>query len=520
LIAAITRSRAGAVLIAAILPVAVRLMVLPWLPVPPPSIHDEFSYLLAADTFAHGRLSNPTHPMWKFFESFHILQQPNYISMYPPMQGLLLAFGQVFLGHPFWAVCLSMAVMCGLMCWTMQGWVPPRWALAGTLLFSVKFVPAWTNSYWGGAVAGIGGCLLTGPLIRTWRARKPRRLTLYGVLMGLGAAILMHSRPWEGLLVAIPATAVLGVWMFRSSVGTIRSRLFGLVGPYLLIVCMGVAAMGYYNWRTTGSATTMPYQIHSATYRMALPFLWQPIRQQIKYRHEVMRRFHAGWELVFHGANQQHTMKGWLLSRRRFGYALILCALLVCVRFIRIGKIQVLTILLTSSLVGMGLQRYLLLHYFAPIVPVVFAAYMFGLRSLWHLGRPSFRWGRPVIAIVFCGVAAFFAFSAVERLDFEIYHAVGWKRSALERQLAAGKHLVLVRYAPHHWEHEEWVYNGADIDSAAVVWARDMGAEANREIRAYYAKRQIWCLEPDRRPIRPERCQESDRFIGPGDSFK
>ncbi len=61
-----------------------------------------------------------------------------------------------------------------------------------------------------------------------------------------------------------------------------------------------------------------------------------------------------------------------------------------------------------------------------------------------------------------------------------------------------GKHLIIVRYGPEHNVNFDWVYNDADIDGSKVVWARDMGAEQNAKLLAYYRDRQVWRLTVDR----------------------
>jgi hypothetical protein len=60
-----------------------------------------------------------------------------------------------------------------------------------------------------------------------------------------------------------------------------------------------------------------------------------------------------------------------------------------------------------------------------------------------------------------------------------------------------GKHLIMVRYDEDHNLHDEWVYNGAEIDTAKVLWARELDPLQNAKLFAYFKDRQIWLVTPD-----------------------
>ena len=231
--------------------ILIRVSPLGLVPAPVPLAHDEFSYLLAADTFAHGRLSNPTHPMWVFLDTIHVNQQPTYMSKYPPAQGAVLALGQK-LGHPWIGVLLSVAAMCAAVLWMLQGWLPPGWALLGGILFVLRFSTFnyWIDSYWGGAVAAVGGALVMGALPRLFHRPRPR----YALLLGAGLAILANSRPAEGLLFSLPVAFVACAWLVKARVAW-HSKLAKVILPLGVVLVAVGAFLGYYNWRGTGSPT-------------------------------------------------------------------------------------------------------------------------------------------------------------------------------------------------------------------------------------------------------------------------
>jgi hypothetical protein len=483
---------------------AIRILLLPLLPVPVPGIHDEFSYLLMADTFAHGRLANPPHPMWMSFETFHVNWFPTYSSMYPPAQGLVLALGQI-LGQPWIGVLLSDSAMCAAILWMLQAWMPARWAFLGGALVAMKLSIAsyWMNSYWGGAVAALGGALVLGALPRITRRAKTRDV----LLLGLGIAILANSRPYEGLLLCLPAAGFFSWWLAGKTEPQINlhQRIRNVLLPLAAMLFLLAAFMGYYNWRLTGNPLLFPHTLNVRTYHTAPIFVWGRVRPPLQYDNQQFVDFYTDWEHEeYPGTLRGAKNASWLkLSRysTTFFWMGLLLALPGVPFALRDRRVRLLVITFFLGVAGLFTVTWSNPHYAAPLTCVFFALIVQSIRHVRTMGIA----GRPIgIALSWAIVTllAMLTGSAVAHRSCDSLH---WtcegdpSRAAIQKKLEStpGKHLVIVRYEQDHNVHDEWVFNGAEIDTAKVLWARELTAEQNEKLFAYFKDRQIWLVSPD-----------------------
>ena len=518
--------RTFAVVFVGLLALGLRLALLPILPIPQPEIHDEYSHLLLADTLAHGRLANPTHPMWVHFETFHVNWHPTYASMYYPGYALFLALGQVLLGHPFWGVWLSSGLMCAAICWALQGWMPPGWALLGGLLAVIRLgtFSYWVGSYWGGTVTALGGALVLGALPRikqNYRARD-------AVLMAIGMALLASTRPYEGLFFCLPVIAALVWWASRKDSPPFQTSVLRVLLPMGCVMAIAFAGLGYYFWRVTGSPLTIPYQLNIRSYGL-IYFPWERIKPVAEFHHEVMHEMYRGhvvlglYYVARHSPLRLQSLKILVIWLFYFGviFTMPFAAWIYSRPPGRIWKSfgpesRFLLLLSLATYLSIMLTIYVgQPHYAAPLAATFYAMILLVMRDLWSWkpqGRPSGRFlvrSVPVIClVVFLARSAAPLIHATPRASWIrtwcSEDSQNLKRAAMLKQLenSPGNQVVIVRYKPDHdFILDEWVFNLADIDNSKVLWARDMGPQQNRELLRYFSDRHFWIVEPDTKPV-------------------
>jgi hypothetical protein len=515
--ARLVRRTGWCMLLLAILPVALRLSLLSHHPVPSPDIYDEFGHLLVADTLRHFRLANPPHPLHQFFETFFVLQQPTYSSIYPLGQGMLLALGWTLFCLPWAGVVLATAALCSLVYWMLRGWTTPGWALAGGFLTVVQFGPLnqWMNSYWGGALSAVAGCLVFGALPRLRRNKSLRD----AILLGAGLAIHLLTRPYESIFLVLSAV------LFFLPVLLKPAELRAFIKPALAANLVMLPALGItvlQNKQVTGRWITLPYMLSQYQYGVpaALTFQDDPVphreltpEQALDYK---MQRSFRG--------DHPETIGSYLLRleyRIRFYHFFFLPPLYLALPafLTAVREYRFLWVVLCLLIFALGVNFFpaFQFHYMAAVTCLFVLVAVSGLQRLSRLNIHGYPAGLQAARVILflCG-AQFLLWYGAHLFDdsdwslamrqYEtwgtINHQNPERRIFINNQLAQlpGKQLVFVRYWSQHIFQDEWVYNAADVDGARVVWARDLGPAENEKLRRYYPDRTVWLLEPDSQP--------------------
>jgi hypothetical protein len=415
----------------------------------------------------------------------------------------MLAAGQLLTGIPVVGVWLTSALAVVACYWMLLGMVPPKWSAIGaaTLVVHPGFQLTWGQSYWGGTLAFAGGALVLGAAARLSRPAS-RFLVGDAVTMAIGALVLAITRPFEGLVVCLLVAGwvvVRWAWQGWPPLAPLAKR---VLLPQCIVLALGAAALAGYNVAVTGDWRTMPYQVHEQAYGICPLFLFDAPHAAPEYLHESIRKFHAEWSMGWF--DNQQSWRG--LAEVKWGF--LYYALVVLAPFPLLSPIVLLPWWRGRNLYGpmaMLVAAWLVTqiavwnwpHYMAPIAPVVLLVSVYGLRNL-RVATRQWTWSPGAIKCLLAAQAVVFVSSVVSWVNTP---AVGWQyvkaahQDYLEQQ--PGKHLVLVEYSPTHHPHEEWVYNGANLDEGKVLWAHAMSAEENAELIDYFDDREVWQLDAD-----------------------
>lgn len=501
---------------------------------PVPHIQDEFGYVVGADTFANGRLTNPTPAFYEHFESPHILFAPSYASKYPPMQSLFLAAGQILFGQPIFGVWLSCGAAAAALFWMLLAWTESKWAVAGTVLMIllIGITSYWAQSYWGGMAAFTGGSLFFGGVRRLFD-----KLSIGAtLLMVSGGVILVNSRPFEGFVSMVPALVVLFVYLLKDKENALSLKLRRVVLPAFCLTVVALSGMLYYNFRVTGNALTLPYSVHQNQYHPAALFIFQSPNPEAAKGHPRLRKLYAEisnppvlkefYSFGFPETIFLRPICGIIFLFLFVPYFLLTPPLIVFLYLAAIPlafKDRRLLLIVVSIIFTFGCMSIAafwdLYHYAAPITCCFYILLVEGFRRFTDLvkrdGKKSQKTFAYILIVVLIGAALAYPQlveptfannnysnqinSSMQTLTLDkpstsaIPERATFFKVGLEKVIEKlpNKYIALVSYDSGYSVFDEVVYNKADIENSKLIWAYDLGEEKNAALLNYYKSRKV-----------------------------
>jgi hypothetical protein len=249
----------------------------------------------------------------------------------------------------------------------------------------------------------------------------------------------------------------------------------------------------------------MPYVEHQRQYATVPLFLFQNPPPAPEYRNMELWRFYwrdqrylylrrDDWRMV---RDEALRMIGGLYQSCLGNVESLTIALLMVPLAMKSSRrMRMLIVIHILFTIAILLGTFMIGHYAAPAAALVAAIILMALRRMQRLGGPVGKLlVRTAVAVailwsIFWWIAFFNWIQSRDEYQFQRDNI------ACNFSQIPGKHLLLLRYFEHN-PHEEWVYNGADLETPPVIWAREMSQEINQRLLEHYADRQIWLIEPD-----------------------
>ncbi|MEM1129868.1 MAG: hypothetical protein AAGH83_05020 [Pseudomonadota bacterium] len=483
----------------------VRLALLPVFPFPGTVGRDESSLLLAAETMLQGRLAMPPHALPQFFESVYVNHIDAYNTIYFPGRVLEVALGLGLFGEPGFGVLIVAALAASAITWALRPWVSPGWALVGGMLFVVRF-GMFSNLV--NQPIGLAGIVLGGALLVGGYGRLRQEIT-WGpaVATALGLLLLAISRPFEGFLVALPFALGLLIAQRRTLFLPPTGKTAVVFVPVLAAVAIAAAILATFNLAATGSMFQTSYGLSREAYA-GTPAFW--LSDAVSPSQVIPDHLAAYYQLegqrywltqTPEGIAKSIAGKAFFLWRYYLGFLLIVPFVIGLRALIRDWPVLA---SLVTFFAGFSLVQFNWPHYAMPILPILMLIVVAGLEAMDRFGPSAAVFARlilPVSALLLL-VPLVLLVTGRQPSAQNAYHPCCYlyaskERDALEAMVLAepGPHVIYVRYGADESGFRQWVYNGANLDSAEVLWVNDLGAGENRRLIAHYPDHRHWLLD-------------------------
>ena len=468
-----------------------------------PAVHDEFGYLLTAETFLEGKFTNPTPPDWRALETIHVNFVPSYNSMYPPGQPLLLAAAWRALGHPIHANWV-LAPLLGLGTWWMAAaWIPRRWALLGGTLVALRLglFGYWSESYMGGALPTLCALAFAGALPRFLRRPSIALVVSAGLALGL----MFSVRPFEAVVLGVCSVPV--PWLLGSRAG-VRDLLIRSI-PGIVVFALVIGAVAAHNVQLTGAPGRFGYDLNMERHGYGM----FPGSRTRGTEPDVTPHLAGFYEETRRYTAYSWTPGGFVGTRLRslgWSWVFLIGPLFTvgCLHWRRslwVGRLRPALPGLLVFWVVLAANSWSSAHYYSGAFGYVLVFALTGLR-LWcvrhrvpasHAAGATLAAAATVVLIRIVGGAATVSAPSIPIDWLPYYTPPGLEdRRTLEQALTkADPALVFVRYGPNESVRRDWVYNRPDPTRAHVVWANDLGPAINAQTARTYARRRWHCIE-------------------------